>query len=382
MSTLFVDCALCSKLAQKIEARDEQQQRLIPAEANQLVEVVAIDDPDTHRYETNHTWLLKCPRCGTHYYKNHHVDEGEHFMDSKCNDLVIRRYDPVTTLDFLERIVSSGALPNPLGRLTKALWEGSGAPNSTAPRESKSLEAAQNELEQVRSHLVAEMASFSDALRDRKLDSQVQTYLADALLFYFSSKRDWPSLHSHLLAHPDPFVRGRAAGQAMGIGTGDNSVLDSWHTPRAVHNFLSYELRKKERMDELVRLLLGVIREGNTNSREPELKTRVAALYSLIVAVSHGADLGFALPELFDLLGLDPSTTRNLCWLFGRAAEENLRAKNQILKLFEEIPPPRKNKLLANEDVQRFIARCAKAEPKPKSKPKPKPKPKPTPKKR
>lgn len=87
-----------------------------PCEINEL----------TTRYSTSTTRLLKCDLCGTYYYYNHYENEGEFFMDPPSNTLALRRYDPMTAKDFLERLLygSENVLPNALGQLIKAFADG------------------------------------------------------------------------------------------------------------------------------------------------------------------------------------------------------------------------------------------------------------------
>ncbi|MDP3047363.1 MAG: hypothetical protein Q8O07_07790, partial [Chloroflexota bacterium] len=103
----IADCLTCAHIPQKLsEAILCGEPKLIPPEVNGLLTVLEMEDDSTPAYCTSITRLLKCPRCGTYYYYNHYDDDGQHFMDPTSDDITVRRYDPVTTLAFLDKIVA------------------------------------------------------------------------------------------------------------------------------------------------------------------------------------------------------------------------------------------------------------------------------------
>jgi hypothetical protein len=130
----IADCPICARFPQKVsEDIRESAPKLIPAELNELVLVLEIDDDSTPAYCSSITRLLRCPRCGTHYYYNHYDDDGQHFMDPTSDDITVRRYDPVTALAFLDRIAAGAGdtLPNALGQMARAFSEGGGVPSTS-----------------------------------------------------------------------------------------------------------------------------------------------------------------------------------------------------------------------------------------------------------
>ena len=125
----IVDCEICARIPQQFtHDLNSGYSHIIPPEAEPLLKLVELNDESTHRYCTSTTTLLKCPACGSYYYHNHYDDDGEFFMDPPNYSITLRRYDAVTAMEFMERILADpgGALPHALGRLTKAFLDGYG----------------------------------------------------------------------------------------------------------------------------------------------------------------------------------------------------------------------------------------------------------------
>ena len=123
----IADCEICNRIPQKVDEDIELTgvSKLVPPEVDRLSVVVELDDENTPDYCYSITRLLKCAVCGTFYYWNRYDDDGQHFMDPTCDDITLRRYDPLSAIEFLERVLaqSTDALPSTFGQMKRAFAE-------------------------------------------------------------------------------------------------------------------------------------------------------------------------------------------------------------------------------------------------------------------
>jgi len=324
MSISIVDCRLCGAIPQQLSLAAAELERL-PGEAGRLAVVLEIADPDPRPYESQVTWLLRCPECSTHYYKSHHRDDGRHYMDRKCDDTVLRRYDPTMALEFLDGIVerSPGTMPQPLGRLRDAFLVGSGAPVSQVPGRPDLVAAARREREDLRSRREGVLRELEAAIVHRRLAPEVRSYASESLLFHFASEGSWDSVRRVLLAHPDPGLRVQAAGQTLAIGT---LGYAEWHTPRRASGFLRAEVPRKERLAELTAVLLEAALAGTCRSE---------ALGGLVTAAYHRGNLRAVMPALVGLLASDRDSIFKTCSVLRTYVDGKKAAQAALLNLLK-----------------------------------------------
>jgi hypothetical protein len=295
----IADCPICARFPQKVsEDIRESAPKLIPAELNELLVVLEIDDESTPAYCTSTTRLLKCPKCGTHYYYNHYDDDGQHFMDPTSDDITVRRYDPVTALAFLDRIAAGAGdtLPNALGQMARAFSEGGGVPSTSiaAARQNQLASAARAEAAELRGRYDSLMEDLAGAIMRTGLDWQIKRYAVESLCLHFLAAGNWDSLNRLLLANPDPVVRVESARLIVGLGTDDAPVIDLVHAPGGMRSRTAKAIGQAAHMARLVDVLLelaqspdGVTMEydhGYGSSKYRSRSIRSAALYGLVVA--------------------------------------------------------------------------------------------------
>lgn len=368
----FADCEPCGRIPQKIEISLDRYG--VPPDnpaVDRLTTAVSVHDANVHAYASNSNMLLKCPTCGTYYFYNRYTDEGEHFMDPTSNDIVVRRYDPLSALEFLERIVTgrTDALPVPTGQLSKAFLEDGDAPTT---RIAEGELAAQNararrELDELQARYPGLIRDLRAILRRRGGDWQIRTHAITGLCYHLAVEGDWPGL-SRLLHHRDPVSRLTAALLVTAIGLGDQATTDFFHTSRRVRAFLKTELAKRARMNEVVNVLLdlavsakGKTLEYNSGVSLSYYQPRSicgAALYGLAVAASHRANLLAAIPALLTVCLTHPAEISNVCWVLKNLLEKRRTAPRLIRAAFNQFPPARQAQLRENKSVQELLAAC------------------------
>jgi hypothetical protein len=372
MVTSIADCAICSRIPQKV-AEDIRAgaPKIVPPEVDRLATVVELEDESTPAYCTSITRLLKCSVCGTLYYYNHYDDDGAHFMDPTCDEITVRRYDPLTAMGFLERITAGteNALPNTLGQLKQAFAEGTSAPTThiAGAGLSDQVHAARQELDELRGRYDEIMHDLIEVIRHRSPDWQIKMYAVESLCHHFLSQGDWSSLSDLLLKHPDPVVRVSTARLVIGIATGDAPVTDLVHTARKLRMFLETEIATQARMDELVEVLLEVALVGSGmtfeydhgygSSRYSPSSTRSVALYGLVVAADHQAELAYAIPALVGMLSQDKQLNYQVCWVL-RTAAKKIQCARAILGEIDKSNRSRKLELLRDAEVKRLVDEC------------------------
>ena len=318
----IADCARCGRIPQKVdEDIGPEGVKRMPPEVNELRVVLEMEDEGTHRYASSTTRLLKCDLCGAYYYYNHYDDEGEYFMDLPCETLTVRRYDPLTARDFLERLLSGpeNALPNAPGQLTQAFAAGERAPTTqVAPQGlDAKLAAARAELDELNRRYDALLTDCTAILQRPASNWHIQRYALETRFAHFAMQGDWDSLSRELLHHSDPVVRIAAAQLVIGIGAGDAPVYD-------------------------------------------------ILLYDLVVMAGHGANLLDAIPALVGLLSPEKRLNYQVCWVLRTVVEKKKKSAPLILAELEKLRASQKaaTRIFNDDSVKKLIEECQKRLPK------------------
>jgi len=370
----IADCLTCAHIPQKVSQDMERGEfKLIPAEVNDLLTVLEMEDDSTPAYCTSITRLLKCLRCGTYYYYNHYDDDGQHFMDPTCDNITVRRYDPVTTLAFLDRLVAGAAnpLPSPMGQMKRAFAEGAGAPSTSigASKLGQTASAARVELKELRGRYDNLMDDLRGVIRRPELDWQVKMYAVESLCFHLLAAGDWGSLSRLLLANPDPVVRVESATLIIGMGTDDAPAIDLVHAPRGMRARMANEITQTAHIAELVAVLLELARltdgvtmeydHGYGSSKYYSRSIRSSAVYGLVVAAGQGSAVNAAVPALVGLLSADKRTNAEVGWVL-RAVAKGEPGAQTVKDALDRLESPLKARILADAEVQRVTEACQK----------------------
>lgn len=369
----IADCPTCARIPQKVaEDIRSGEPKLIPAEVNSLLAVVEIEDDSTPAYCTSTTRLLKCPTCATHYYYNHYDDDGQHFMDPTSDDITVRRYDPVTVLAFLDKIVSGAdnPLPSTMGQMTRAFAEGAGAPSTSigASQQSPVVNAAVAELRELRGRYDSLMGEIAGVIFRPGLDWQIKMYAVESLCFHFLAAGDWEALSRLLLANPDPVIRVESATLIIGMGTDDAPAIDLVHAPAGMRTRVAKEIAKAVHMAELVAVLLDLARSttdavtmkydhGYGSSKYWPRGVRSSALYGLVLAAGHGSTVVAAVPALVGLLSADKNINAEVCWVLREVASKKPGAQ-AVRDALDRLESPLKARILADAEVVRVLETC------------------------
>jgi hypothetical protein len=368
----IADCPICARFPQKVsEDIRESAPKLIPAELNELLVVLEIDDESTPAYCTSTTRLLKCPKCGTHYYYNHYDDDGQHFMDPTSDDITVRRYDPVTALAFLDRIAAGAGdtLPNALGQMARAFSEGGGVPSTSiaAARQNQLASAARAEAAELRGRYDSLMEDLAGAIMRTGLDWQIKRYAVESLCLHFLAAGNWDSLNRLLLANPDPVVRVESARLIVGLGTDDAPVIDLVHAPGGMRSRTAKAIGQAAHMARLVDVLLelaqlpdGVTMEydhGYGSSKYRSRSIRSAALYGLVVAAGIGSAVDACVPALVGLLSADKRLNAEAGWVLRAVAERKPGARI-VQDALDRLESPLKSRILGDAEVVRVLEAC------------------------
>ena len=345
-SISIADCQRCACIPQKVSSEQGvATEHNIPPQVKELGVVLDMWDNSTHRYCTSNTRLLKCTDCGTYYYYNHYDDDGEYFMDLPSDTITVRRYDPLTALDFLEHIAGGqgDALPKTLGQMTKAFAEGTTVPATQIAGSdlNETVRIALQEIGELNSRYDALMEDLAHLLGQTGLNWHIQRYAIEARLNHLAVRSDWATIEQELLQHPDPVVRLTAARMVISIGTDDAPAIDYVHTTQAMRQALAIVVAQKAPMRRLVEILLDISlsNEGTTweydhsygNSKYSQASTRWVALYGLVVAAGHRGDLLPAVQPLLGLLSTDDRLNSRICWVLSTLAEKRKKGAQAIM---------------------------------------------------
>ena len=390
----IAECDVCRGIPQKVSEDSNHDPSVIPAEVDRLQTVVELIDENTHPYCTSLTRLLKCPRCGTYYYYNHYDDDGEQAFDPTSDSITVRRYAPLTARDFLERVVYNrkNALPASLDQLKKAFAEGQPYPDTQISSQGldAKAQAAAAELEELNRRSTSWMDELRDLLRSNRLSHndpsqttekvvaepfppashywQIKTYLVDTFIQYFLAQDDWEALRSELLHHPDPVIRLSTAMLLIGVATGDAPVTDLIHVTRKMMSASEKGISLQGRLDELAAVLVEIVfaedsytfeyDNGFQSSKYWHVRSRWVALYGLVVAAGHGAELAGSIPALVNLLPTDQWITDRVCWVLRTLAKQKKGNASLILAELEKISGRRKQKLMKDKHIQQLVEEC------------------------
>lgn len=370
----IVDCPLCGILPLKMDLDLERESRdKVPAELEQLSTVLLLD-LEEHAYASNTVKLLKCPSCGTYYYFNHYVDEGAHFMDPTSNDLMVRRYPPLTVMRFLEGIVNRtlGTFPQPLGKLRDAFLEGRYPyPNEVSEKErGEKLETVVRELDEIKGRYSTLMEEFIGIVKTRSPEWYLKKYMVESLVIHFVNEEEWGNISELLLKHRDPVVRVEALKFLVGYSTGDAPVIDIIHIPYDIREKLAKILKRKRQLNEIAQVAseLALSDHGYTyrydmgfgESRYYKWPIQYDGLYSIIVLAKY-VDFSELIPQLISLLSEENEYLNyKVCWTLRSISERNKAGAKLILKLIKSKKVD--SKVLQSKEVQELIEACRKQE--------------------
>ena len=377
----IIDCPTCEKLPSKMWFDlDRVGKDKIPAELDQLSTVISLDLETEHAYSSHTVKLLKCPRCGTYYYFSHYVDEGEHFMDPKSNDLTVRRYPPLTVIVFLEGIIKEtpGTVPQPLGKLRKAFLEGT-YPHPNEPVEEGRetiVELAGRELNELKTRYEAIIGEFIEIIEKRSPEWHIKKYIVDSLVLHFINNEDWNSI-SKLLKHGDPVIRLETLKNIVRYSTEDPSaVIDIMHVPYVtlprmkindIREKCAKILKKKGRMDEIIQVTVELALSDHGYTQEYDdlcgyseyyrKPVQDVALYCIVV-LAEFADFSKYIPQLVDLLSENEYLNYMVSWALGSIAEQNKENAKLILKLINNKKRQMGDIISQDKEIQRLIKKC------------------------
>ncbi|MEM2984024.1 MAG: hypothetical protein QXL24_02285 [Candidatus Jordarchaeaceae archaeon] len=364
-----IDCPLCGKLPQKMDLDLKHVgQDKVPAELKQLSTVLSFNLEPEHPYSSNTVKLFKCPNCGTYYYFNHYVDEGEHFMDPTSNDILIHRYPPLTVIRFLEGIINEtpGTFPQPIGKLRDAFLEsGYPYPNVVGEKErGEKLGTVVRELEEIRGRYNIVIEDFISTVKNRSPEWHLKKYMVESLVMHFANEEDWSSISELLLKHGDPVIRVEALEFLVSYSTGDAAVVDLIHVPYDIREKLEKMVkRRKKHLDELVQVAseLALSDHGYTykydsgfgESKYYKSPIQEKGLYNIAV-LSKYRDLSHLVPQLINLLSENQHLNYHVCWALRDISEGSEENSKLILELINKVD----SKILKDKEVQRLIEIC------------------------
>ncbi|MBS7270075.1 MAG: hypothetical protein KIH10_14720 [Candidatus Freyarchaeota archaeon] len=365
----IIDCPICRNLPQKKELDLEHVgQGKVPAELNQLSVVLLFNLEPEHQYSSNTVKLLKCPKCGTYYYFNHYVDEGEHFMDPTSNDILIRRYPPLTVIHFLEGIINEipGTFPQPIGKLKVAFMEGR-YPYPNEPSEKgrgESLETVTKELGEIKGRYNTIIEEFTDVVKEESPEWHLKKYMVESLAMHFAKEDDWSSISELLLKHKDPVIRVEALSFLVDYSLGNAGVIDLIHVPYDIREKLEKIVkRRKKHLDEIVQVAseLALSKHGYTYEYDPgfgESKYYKASIQAVglqnIAVLARYRDLSHLVPQLINLLSEDENLNYHVCWTLEPISKESRENAKLILELINKVD----RKIRQDKEVQRLIKEC------------------------
>jgi hypothetical protein len=368
----IADCPICTRIPQKVSVDIQRSEStLVPREVNDLLTVLEIEDDSTPAYCTSVTRLLKCPKCGTHYYYNHFDDDGQHFMDPTADDITVRRYDPVTALAFLQRIAAKedNPLPNTMGQMKRAFAECAGAPSTSVAmsKQSQAAASADTELRELRGRYDVLLDDLTRLIDRPELDWQLKRYALESLCFHFLAISDWASLSQVMLTNRDPVIRVESARLIIGLGADDAPAMDLVHAPGGMRTRLAREIAEPAHVAELTAVLLelsqsadGVTMEydhGFGSSTYYTRSIRSSALYGLVVAAGHGTAVDAAVPVLVGMLSADKRTNAEVGWVLRAVAERKPGARI-VQDALDRLESPLKSRILGDGEVVRVLEAC------------------------
>ena len=371
----IADCTICREQPQRQSFDSERCQPTdVAPHTRGLACVFSIEDTGLERNASSVTRLLRCPACGTHYYWNHYINEGEYFMDPTSDVVTTRRMDAVSALDLLRRVLEGGpgALPPASGQLIKAFCEGRDASASEMAKEGldQSLAAAARDRAELSLRREPLMRSLVELLAREHLDPQLRIHALESLLFHYADTSDWRTLRGVLLEHRDRVVRIAVACLLVGVGTNDAAPVTLTVIPRRVRDCIEEEVARPGVIGELSGIFLEAINSGDATmpvydhgfgvSKYYDERVRSIALYELSITAMHGADLKSAIPRLMDLLDGDDKLTYAVTRPLEKLAERLPTAARVILERFAAMDASQRDQLLGYKPFAELITLCRK----------------------
>lgn len=403
------DCRICKKIPQKVEQHFRYGERpndmkITQEDADKLLTtVVEIKDP-AEDYCASVTKLLKCPLCGTYYYYNHYIAEsiresGEIYPSFGSDDIVLRRYDPFTALQFLERIAGRGKTPNTIGQFVKVLRDSGPIPDMSVRKDeqNKIAETVKNELTELKGRYQKIIMGITDAIKNRLPDWHVEKdphieqlllekrydeinelvnissdpanilgYAITILCNHFLSEENFEEINRLLLKHDNPRVRINTLEYLVDFGTGNASLIDLAHCSPEIRVATKKYLSEKDRIDEITRMLLDILfsEDAFISGRDMEwgYGYRVIgcrALSVLSVIMSYGADMKIiriAIPQLVGLLSkhklLDDYVGRVLMKFIEKRGEAG---RKLVIKEIDKLSNEMKAKISFGSYIREYI---------------------------
>jgi hypothetical protein len=245
------DCAICAVLPQKlIESATDGGEPVLPAQVEQLRCALQLGDAR----------LLQCPACATYYYYSRDHEDRDICAREKT-DVTLRRYGPVRVREFLESAGSGAEPPMTMGQFRQALLDSSEAlaPSEAAPGE-RLVEQVRSELQGLAGRYEACITDLTRLLaREPRPSWHIMAHAVESLGCHYLARSDWLGMSALLLAHGDPAVRLVCAEFVSDTGLHNLSTFDLLHTPSTVRAYLDAELKRRERVEELARVLEAVV---------------------------------------------------------------------------------------------------------------------------
>jgi len=372
-SISIADCDICKNIPSKISADLEHgEEKEIPPEIDKLSKIVELDDDNTPAYCTSTTRLLKCPSCGCYYYYNHYDDDGQHFMDPTFDQVVIRRYNPLTAKRFLENILNhaGSTLPRAQGQLVKAFLDGTSPERQGIAEKviASIADAASKELQDLDTRYDALIKDLISQLQQGPTDWETKMYIIDTLCAHFLSEGNLDAITKLLINHKDPVIRTETILFIIGMATDDAPVVDIIHVPAAERTALELLKSNKAYLRELSQILLDVAIKGEgttldfskySKTKHVEKPLQIAALYGLVVAAGH-IDLSFAIPAIVTLLPGDARLNYQACWALKSIAERSKKRAQLVLDEIAKLSDDKKQELSKDQNFTDLLAECKK----------------------
>src|SRR3989338_5947087 len=265
----IADCEICKNIPQEFSSEEKILKLLTVIEMKSYYDCCG----------TSITKILKCPICSTYYYYNHYSEDSHYPHHFESDSLDIRRYDPVTTIKFLEGISNSaeGTLPAPTGALKEAFAEGRQVSEPEISDKANLANAAKNELEVLTKRYENIIKNLIEIIKKNGINGKIKQYILEALCNHFMDKGKFKDL-GFLLDHNDPFIRVKTAHYLVGVATLDAPVTKLIHIPP--------ELREKFKVDfnKLIKVFFEVLSPAASAIDDPtRIDIRYTAIYGLKV---------------------------------------------------------------------------------------------------
>ncbi len=367
----ILNCEICRNFPQK--AHEDLKFSLSDSKfpkQDKLLTALEIEEDMDEPYCSSTTKIFKCPLCGTYYYFNHYVDDGQHFMDPTYNEMTFRRYDFPTVKRFFEGIagVKDGTLPHAVGTLKKAFLDGS-TPNQTQiadKRSEKKIEYASKELLELNNRYNDAIYDLISCLKKEIPNLALKNYIIESLCSHFLNEGKPDMIDSLLLKHEDVVIQVKTANYLVGISTTDAPVSDLIHVPRKFLESSKTFITDKKYLSELKEIFLlaaltakEIVLEYENEYHHYKKPLQYDALYGLVVITEY-IDLSKEIPKIVNLfLPKDIGLNHNAAWLLKKICTSKANAV-AIMEEIEKREDFKKSKILEDKEVQSLIMECNK----------------------